>query len=184
MRKNNWIIPALVLGFSFFIAIFLIKPIGVSTQFSVISGKIYRPIHDMFSEKPLIQKDDTKKNQYSSTNEYFNKNEGKIAKSIADGIDEDLAFFISIFLGSLIGYLLLSKKNGNKISFINKNISKKELLKSLIGGFLLLFGARTAGGCTSGHMMSGMMQSSISGFVFMIIVFAIAIPVAIGGEKK
>ncbi|WP_300643307.1 YeeE/YedE thiosulfate transporter family protein [uncultured Helicobacter sp.] len=28
----------------------------------------------------------------------------------------------------------------------------------MLGGFLLLYGARMAGGCTSGHMMSGIMQ--------------------------
>lgn len=30
-------------------------------------------------------------------------------------------------------------------------------------GILVLFGARLAGGCNSGHMMSGMMQTSLSG---------------------
>lgn len=44
MSKNNWIKGALILGFSFFIAIFLVKPIGVSTQFSVLSGIIHSSI--------------------------------------------------------------------------------------------------------------------------------------------
>ncbi len=48
-----------------------------------------------------------------------------------------------------------------------------------IGGILLLFGARMAGGCTSGHMMSGMMQSSVSGYVFAASVFIVAIPTAL-----
>ena len=52
-----------------------------------------------------------------------------------------------------------------------------------LGGFLLLFGARFAGGCTSGHMMSGMMQSSASGYVFALVVFAVAIPTAIITKK-
>ncbi|MDD5936596.1 MAG: YeeE/YedE thiosulfate transporter family protein [Clostridiales bacterium] len=50
---------------------------------------------------------------------------------------------------------------------------------SFLSGFLLLYGARMAGGCTSGHMMSGMMQSSVSGFVFAAVVFVVAIPTAI-----
>ena len=43
----------------------------------------------------------------------------------------------------------------------------------------MLFGARLAGGCTSGHMMSGMMQTSLSGYLFAIGAFALAVPVAI-----
>ena len=63
---------------------------------------------------------------------------------------------------------------------IKKNVAKSKLFFSgFIGGFLLLYGARMAGGCTSGHMMSGIMQGSISGFAFAMAVFAAAIPTAI-----
>ena len=37
---------------------------------------------------------------------------------------------------------------------------------AFIGGFLILFGARLAGGCTSGHIISGISQLSLSGFLF------------------
>ncbi|MCE5360006.1 MAG: YeeE/YedE family protein [Acidithiobacillus sp.] len=43
---------------------------------------------------------------------------------------------------------------------------------SFVGGFLLLFGARMAGGCTSGHVISGGMQFAISSMVFAVVVFA------------
>ncbi|NNM80395.1 MAG: YeeE/YedE family protein [Gallionella sp.] len=43
---------------------------------------------------------------------------------------------------------------------------------AFIGGFLLLFGARMAGGCTSGHVISGGMQLAISSLLFAIVVFA------------
>jgi hypothetical protein len=46
-------------------------------------------------------------------------------------------------------------------------------------GLLVLFGARLAGGCTSGHMMSGMMQTSLSGYLFAIGAFAAAVPAAV-----
>ncbi|MFT7685168.1 MAG: putative membrane protein YedE/YeeE [Candidatus Azotimanducaceae bacterium] len=38
----------------------------------------------------------------------------------------------------------------------------KRYSASLAGGFLLLFGARLAGGCTSGHMISGISQLAVS----------------------
>ena len=44
-----------------------------------------------------------------------------------------------------------------------------------IGGILLLYGARMAGGCTSGHMMQG----SVSGYAFAASVFVVAIPTAL-----
>ena len=50
---------------------------------------------------------------------------------------------------------------------------------SFVGGFLILFGARMADGCTSGHMMSGMMQGAVSGYIFAGAVFIVAIPIAI-----
>jgi len=38
-------------------------------------------------------------------------------------------------------------------------------LVAFLGGVLVILGARMAGGCTSGHGISGMMQLSVSGFV-------------------
>lgn len=43
---------------------------------------------------------------------------------------------------------------------------------AFIGGFLIILGARIAGGCTSGHIISGITQLSISGFIFAIGTFA------------
>jgi uncharacterized membrane protein YedE/YeeE len=51
-------------------------------------------------------------------------------------------------------------------------------------GLLVLFGARLAGGCTSGHMMSGMMQTSLSGYLFAIGAFAAAVPAAVLVYKR
>lgn len=53
-----------------------------------------------------------------------------------------------------------------------------------LAGILVLFGARLAGGCTSGHMMSGMMQTSLSGYLFALGAFATAIPTAMLLYKK
>ncbi|VAY88600.1 hypothetical protein CARN8_3350001 [mine drainage metagenome] len=40
-----------------------------------------------------------------------------------------------------------------------------------MGGVLLLFGARMAGGCTSGHIISGGMQLAYSSLLFALVVF-------------
>lgn len=43
---------------------------------------------------------------------------------------------------------------------------------AFLGGLLIVFGARLAGGCTSGHIISGITQLSLSGIVFGAAVFA------------
>ena len=185
MNKNNWLKGALILGFSFFIAVFLVKPIGVSTQFSVLSGIV----HNSF-DKDLIVEDSTRESGYKSTNAYYDKSEGKIAKEIKNPLNYDFVFVLAIPLGGALAYTLLKNKNKNlnineetnEVSCTLNNKNKSFLstyAPSFIGGFILLYGARMADGCTSGHMMSGMMQGSISGYVFAASVFATAIPTAI-----
>lgn len=52
------------------------------------------------------------------------------------------------------------------------NSTTSRIVWSFVGGFLIIFGARMAGGCTSGHILSGGMQFALSSFIFAIFVFA------------
>ena len=186
MNKNNWIKGAMILGLSFFIAIFLVKPIGVSTQFSVLSGIIHSTI-----DSDVIVEDSSRETGYKSSNAYYDKSEGKLAKSIKNPLNYDFIFVLSIPVGGYLGYLLFSRKKKNEednnvescVLDDNKKSFIRKYVPSFIGGFLLLYGARMADGCTSGHMMSGMMQGSVSGYVFAAAVFATAIPTAIIVKK-
>ncbi|MEM0486302.1 MAG: YeeE/YedE thiosulfate transporter family protein, partial [Thermoplasmata archaeon] len=47
---------------------------------------------------------------------------------------------------------------------------KLRALGSFFGTFLVLFGARMANGCASGHILSGNIQMAVSSFVFLIMV--------------
>lgn len=49
--------------------------------------------------------------------------------------------------------------------------SRKRFFWAFVGGFMLLFGARMAGGCTSGHIISGGMQLAVSSLLFAVAVF-------------
>ena len=189
MNKNNWIKGAVVLGFSFFIAILLVKPIGVSTQFSVLSGIVHSTV-----DSDVIVEDSSRETGYRSSNAYYDKSEGKLAKAIKNPLNYDFIFVLSIPVGGYLGYLLFRRKkkaeeeeDADEEELCSLDDNKKGFIRkyalSFIGGFLLLFGARMADGCTSGHMMSGMMQGSISGYVFAISVFATAIPTAIIVKK-
>jgi len=50
----------------------------------------------------------------------------------------------------------------------------KRFAATFLGGFLILFAARLAGGCTLGLFMSGTIQLAISGILFGIIIFGAA----------
>ena len=87
----------------------------------------------------------------------------------------ELWFLAGAFLGGLI--ISLFRKEF-KISLMTdkwiaaKGQSKtKKILWSLTAGFILVFGARMAGGCTSGHILSGGMQFAFSSLFFSVFVF-------------
>jgi uncharacterized membrane protein YedE/YeeE len=71
-------------------------------------------------------------------------------------------FITSVFLTKTFRFSLIPtawKKYKN-----NSVISR--LLWSFFAGFIMIIGARLAGGCTSGHFMSGMSQMAISAMIF------------------
>jgi uncharacterized protein len=51
-------------------------------------------------------------------------------------------------------------------------------LTAFFGGAILMLGARLAGGCPSGHGLSGLMQLSISGFIATVCFFAGGVVIA------
>lgn len=105
MRNNKWIKGAMILGLSFFISVLLVKPIGVSTQFSVLSGIVYNAV-----DKNLITEDSTRESGYKSTNAYLDKNNGALAEEIMNPINYSFVFVLAIPLGSYIAYKTSKKK--------------------------------------------------------------------------
>ncbi len=51
----------------------------------------------------------------------------------------------------------------------------KRFAGAFFGGAAMMFGARLAGGCTSGHGISGTMQLALSSWIFLIVLFASAL---------
>jgi len=86
-----------------------------------------------------------------------------------------------IFLGGtmLAGLVISLFRKDFKIRLIQPNWERYRgnsaggrISWALFGGFILIFGARMAGGCTSGHVISGGMQLAVSSLVFALFVFA------------
>ena len=78
---------------------------------------------------------------------------------------------IGVFFGGLFMSVFVTKSF--HISYIptlwraRKNGSvRSRMLWSFLAGFLLIYGARLAGGCNAGHILSGGSQTAVSGIIF------------------
>lgn len=95
-----------------------------------------------------------------SAKQYFNKT----------NITIDWQFMLVIGIG--IGALIASLTDRSfKLEMVppiwNRRFGNSIIVRAVgafAGGVLLMFGARLAGGCPSGHGLSGIMQLSVSGF--------------------
>ena len=184
--KVTWKAGGVLLGLVFFAAVLLAKPVGISTEFVVTMGLIWDAI------SPGVVDGST------STNAYLASGDGKMAAAISDPLAAyGLYFAGATVLGGLVSHLLRRKSSsgtekdrytGSQVpvatdvpktwtSRFGPSLSIR-LMASFAGGVFVLYGARLAGGCTSGHMMSGMMQTSISGYVFALGAFGAAVPIA------
>ncbi len=82
----------------------------------------------------------------------------------------EFIFLIGAFLAGLVASLIFGDF---KLASVHERWEKykgssslKRLVWAFVGGFVLIFGARMAGGCTSGHILSGGMQMAVSSLVF------------------
>ena len=87
----------------------------------------------------------------------------------------ELIFLGGAFLAGLIGSLVTKTF---RVKMVHENWEKyrgtsnvQRAIWAFIGGFILIFGARMAGGCTSGHVISGGMQLAVSSLLFAAVVF-------------
>ncbi len=161
----SWKVAGIALGLLMILATAVAKPLGVSTA--------YVNTDAMVTHKVAPQK--------AEANEYLSK----YGEKTAWGIDYGWMLVIGMFLGAGISSIATkrfrTRENPSVPSMWAENFgnsTKKRWVHAFIGGVLLLFGARLAGGCTSGHMMSGISQLTVGSFVFGIAIFASGIVTA------
>ena len=75
-----------------------------------------------------------------------------------------LTFAVGLFIGSVVLF-----QSGIQAPAEQTGISPT---RALFGGFTMVFGSRLAGGCTSGHGISGMSAFSISSIISVVAMFA------------
>jgi len=144
---RSWIFAGIGLAvLNTFVFFYADRPIGASTFFPYVADNIFGVVN----------------------NDYF--------KQISKPGSWEVNFLAGGFLSGLVISLL---RKDFKIRMIHDNWEKykgksfgKRAIWAFLGGFILIFGARMAGGCTSGHILSGGMQLAASSLLFAVFVFA------------
>ena len=176
----SWMTGGLVLGLVFFAAVLLVKPIGVSTQFVIFDGIVWSTV-----DAKAVVKSTSAKSGYTSPNAYLAKSGGKYAKSVAHPLNYSFVFVVAMVLGAFASAVMrggVGSRERTMPAIWRANFGDSPVTRYaavFLAGFLVLYGARMAGGCTSGHMMSGMMQTAVSGYIFAAGAFLAGIPTAL-----
>lgn len=145
-------------------------PIGITTAFENTAA---------LAEKAVAP-------QVEQSNPYFKKkaDEGKSPK-----IDWEWMLVIGVFAGAWISSRLSGDRTERSVPPLwewrfGKSAGKR-LAAAFGGGALMIFGARLAQGCTSGHGISGALQLALSSWIFVVLLFVAgtAMTFALYGKK-
>jgi len=117
--------------------------------------------------------------QAEQTNPYYavRAQEGK-----APVIGWYLMLVVGVFCGALLSSWLSHDHSGVAVPPLWRwrfgGSAMKRFAFAFLGGAVMVFGARLAGGCTSGHGISGTLQLAASSWVFIVLAFVVAIATA------
>ena len=137
------------------------KPLGISTAYARISGMLGMVLAPGLTKRL----------------EYF--------KNIKPIIEWEVMLFAGVIIGGFLaawsgGTIHAQLLPDTWLQRFGADSGTLRIITAMIGGVFLAFGARIAGGCTSGHGISGTMQMSVGSWVALICFFiggmAVAIP--------
>lgn len=162
----SWKAAGIALGLLLTVATALVKPLGVSTQFVVSDAVVAHQFAPAFAEN----------------NEYM----AKYGEKENWGVGYGWMLVMGMLVGGGVAARVFRKQQpevdkGSMPEMWTRVFGAsrvKRFAAAFFGGVLLLFGARLAGGCTSGHMISGISQLAVSSFIFGIFTFGAAIVMA------
>ncbi len=114
------------------------------------------------------------------TNEYYpaKATEGKSPK-----IGWEWMLVVGVFVGAFLSAWLSGDRTRLKVPDLWRwrfgESTAKRFAAAFFGGALMMFGARLAQGCTSGHGISGSLQLAVSSWVFVAAFFAVGVATAL-----
>ena len=93
-----------------------------------------------------------------------------------------------LVLGTILGGLVAARTaradDASRVDDTASTEGKRSPLASAAGGAMLMFGARMADGCTSGHGLSGTAQGAASSWLFTPLMFGVASLLARGARRR
>ena len=155
-RRINWspyLVGAGIGVLSWAVFVIVANPIGMTTAMSQIAGGVAAPV---------IGADAVAQNAYWKSN--------------AMKLDYGTLFLIGTFFGALASALLSRTFRVETIPSVWRerfgDSVAKRMIAAFVGGALAMYGARMAGGCTSGNGISQGLQLAVVGWTFLAVMFA------------
>jgi uncharacterized protein len=132
--------------------VFSNKPLGASTAYARVAGMVGMGIAP----------------RHTASLKYFQENKPMI--------DWEVMVVVGAVVGAMLAAWQGDELNAHWLPAMwaakfGSDSLPQHLVSVLIGGILMAFGARLAGGCTSGHGISGTMQLSVSSWIAVVCFF-------------
>ena len=167
---SPYLVGALIGILSWFTFASVDKPLGITTAFEYSGALALKAVAPDIVE----------------TNSYFKEPEKK------PKIDWEWMLVLGVFVGAYISSKLSGDRGGGFESVPSLwrrrfgPSASKRFLGAFLGGALIMFGARLAQGCTSGHGISGALQLAVSSWIFVpvFVVTAAAAAFALYGSSE
>jgi uncharacterized membrane protein YedE/YeeE len=115
----------------------------------------------------------------AATNRYY-------AVRAQAGLEPKIGWYLMLLVGVFIGALLSSWLSGDRTLKTVPPLwrwrfgesTARRFAAAFVGGAIMVLGARIAGGCTSGHGISGTLQLAVQSWTFIVLAFAAAVATA------
>lgn len=144
----SWAVLGVLFGLLSVAAIALYGPIGVSGTYPRFIGAI------MDAVAPAAAKN----------NPYLQK--------MGSLIKPETMLVVGLLIGGFLARLIWrAPAPAIETVHAEERTNTRRYVNAFFGGVLIIFGARLAGGCTSGHIISGITQLALSGMLFGLGVF-------------
>jgi hypothetical protein len=158
-RWNSYVVGILIGVLSMLVFVIVDKPLGMSTTVAEVSG---------LCAAPFIGMDGVAENAYWA--------------KYMPAWNYGTLFLIGSFLGALISSVSSKSFELEKVPSVWKErfggSTVVRMTAAVVGGAIMLYGARMAGGCTSGHGISGSLQLAVSSWTFFVVMFMAGIATA------
>ena len=133
------------------------KPIGITTAFEYTAALAEKAVVPPVAEAGQWH------------NKYFDEKSPQI--------DWEWMLVLGVLVGAFVSASLSGDRQPEKIPALWRwrfgDSVVRRFAAAFLGGALMMFGARMAGGCTSGHGISGTLQLAVSSWVFILLAFSV-----------